>query len=130
MFCCESCPYQSNRKSYLQKHIKLKHKRDASDKELIEIQQILPETIEIHIENKNENEKNGTGYHKIYASASTKSRFLKTCEIREVKKIFATHTQTQTQTQTNNTNNICTNTNTISNITIHCYNYQIPYKHR
>ena len=34
MFCCENCNYKSNRKMNLQRHVKIIHNRDVTDKEL------------------------------------------------------------------------------------------------
>ena len=46
MFCCESCPYKSNRKYNLNKHIKSVHKRDANETELV-CKQITSENEQI-----------------------------------------------------------------------------------
>ena len=46
MFCCETCPYKSDRKYNLQKHIKSIHKRDTNESEMV-CKQILAENTQI-----------------------------------------------------------------------------------
>jgi hypothetical protein len=50
MFCCESCPYKSNRKYNLAKHIKSIHKRDTNESVMV-CKQITSENTQITSEN-------------------------------------------------------------------------------
>jgi hypothetical protein len=71
--------------------------------------------------------------HKVFTKASTKSRHIKTCKMKEVRELVAMQLKTQnitnnTQNNTNNSNNTNNlHNNTMNNITVNYNTFRTPY---